>query len=614
MIDRIEDLTSQDDTRSVGFAALKELLQNAPTLANYNFAHRLLTAHTPEHVKSMKIALMGSYTVDFVVPLLRAELFLSDLDAKIYQPHFNQFRQELLSPDSGLYAFEPEVVIAGFALEDVYPELTARLPTLSLGERQAFRDEVLALVASLRQAFWRHAPTGARLLLHNFLTPYGSYERPGQGLGSLGDFVQELNAKVAAGGDIVDYAGIAAAAGLRDWTDPRIYFMARIPVAQQHWVHLARAYGRYIRAIANIDIKCIVLDLDNTLWGRVLGEDGFDGIQMGDGFPGLVFRALQQYLLGLYADGYVLAICSKNDSDDVIAVLRDHPDMVLRESHFAAIEANWNEKVDNIRRIAADIQLSTDHMLFVDDNPVEVAKVRAAFPGMRCVHLQSPPVDFLRQFATQRCFAKLVATEEDANRGRQYFEERQRRSAKLGTTSLEDFYRSLNQRMTLFVDNAAHVQRIAQLTQRTNQFNMTTLRLSEAEVAALIARTDYRLITANLADQFGDSGTVAYVQIMEGDAEWILDNWLMSCRILGRTVEQALLKQICAWAEAAGIHRIIGRYRRTKKNAPFGGFYIECGFARMAPRTDGEYEEFVLRPSEWTPPKTYVQLTASDRI
>ncbi len=607
MRDVIEAQLAESATRADGYRQLKELLIAEPTLRNYQFANRLLETFPLPDARTTRVAVLTSWTADFLVPLLKAELLLSDVDAAVYKPHFNQFRQEILNPSSGLYQFRPDVTIVAFNIEDVFPEAVGRFATLDAAGREALRGEVLALYRTLREAFRQHAAPGGRLLIQNLVPPFDAYDPLVRGDSAIQTFVDGINAELRADASTLDYARLVRESGGRAWTDPRTYYTARIPVAQGHWLDLARWHATYVRAALNLEVKCIVLDLDHTLWGGVLGEDGFEGIRIGDTYPGNVFKRFQEYLLALHANGYILAISSKNDPDDVREVLERHPGMVLRSQHFAAVEAHWNSKADGIREISRQIQISYDHMLFVDDNPVEIAKVRAAIPGISCLHLQSPPLNFPAQFEAQRKLGKLLVTEEDRHRGQQYFEDRQRREYKQSAASLDEFYRTLAQRLTVFTSHAPHVPRMAQLTQRTNQFNMTTIRLTEAEVAAMVDRPDYVLVTADLRDQFGDSGTIAYVQIKKEPRTWTIENWLMSCRVLGRTVEERLLDEICRWAKDAGVDTIVAAYVPTRKNAPFAAFYATNGFA-AAGADEGGRRTFRLDLAGWQPRKAFVEI------
>jgi FkbH-like protein len=572
------------------------------TVRDYHVAYQELQQRPFTH--RVKVAMLTSYTSDFVLPLLEVDLMSSGIRSDIYKPHFNQFRQEILDPASNLYRTAPDITIVGLHLEDVFPVFDAN--------RTDVEGQLLDLCESIIRTYRQFAPAKSRLFIQNWIAPLHSYDPLVRTDLAVTSFVDNLNRKLSALAQqapnvhVIDYARLAQQCGLKQWTDPRMYYTARIPVAQHNWIALSQYYAAYLRAALGMDLKCIVLDLDNTLWGGVLGEDGLEGIRLGDSYPGLAFRRFQQYLLGLYDHGYILAISSKNNEEDVLQVLRNHPAMALREKHFAAIKANWRDKSTNILEISKEINISVDHMLFVDDNPVEIEKVRLALPGITCVQIESPPLNFVRQFEELRSLGKLSITDEDRLRGQQYFDDRQRREFKQVTGSIDDFYRSLGQKMTIYWNYANHISRIAQLTQRTNQFNMTTIRLTEADVARMMAHPEYLLLTADLSDRFGDSGTIAVVQIRRGDGIWKIENFLMSCRVLGRTVEETLLNHIFERAAAEDVLTIEARYIETKKNATFSQFYLSNGFVKVS---DGEYTK---RVAEHDPARSFIEISAQE--
>ncbi len=547
---------------------------NLKTIRHYHAAYSQLDQKLFD--RKIKLAVLTSYTSDFILPLLEVDLMQSEIRAELYKPHFNQFRQEMLNDGSGLYAAQPDITIVGFNIEDVFPIFES--------DPSDIAQEVLGLCESMIRSYRQFAAAKSQLFIQNWIAPIHCYDPLVRTEFSIARLIERLNRELSAlagktpGVHVLDYARVAQQCGLERWTDPRTYYTARIPVAQEHWIALSQFYAAYIRAALGMDLKCIVLDLDNTLWGGVLGEDGIEGIRLGESYPGLPFRRFQQYLLGLYEHGYILAICSKNNEEDVFQVLRTHPSMALREKHFAAVKANWREKAQNIQEISGEINISIDHMLFVDDNPVEIEKVKLALPGITCLQIESPPLNFVRQFQELRCFGKLHLTSEDRSRGRQYFDDRQRREFKQTAGSVEDFYQSLRQRMVVYPNYQEHVSRIAQLSQRTNQFNMTTIRLTESDVVSMMGDPAYLLLTADLSDRFGDSGTIAFIQIRRSKEVWNIENFLMSCRVLGRTVEETLINYIFNRAAADGVFSVEAAYLPTKKNAPFARFYLSNGF------------------------------------
>src|SRR5438067_1396728 len=289
------------------------------TIRDYHAAYKELAQRS--FAQTVKLAMLTSYTNDFILPLLEVDLAVRGIRAELYKPHFNQFRQDILDPNSGLYQAAPDVTIVAFNLEDVFPVFE--------GNRADLESQILDLCESIIRNYRQFAPAKSRLFIQNWIPPLQSYDPLVRTDLALAAFIDNLNHKLATltpqapNVYVIDYARLAQQYGLKNWTDPRTYYTARIPVAQQNWIPLSQCYASYVRAALGMDLKCIVLDLDNTLWSGVLGEDGPEGIRLGESYPGIAFRRFQQYLLGLYDHGYILAISSKNNEEDVLQVLRN---------------------------------------------------------------------------------------------------------------------------------------------------------------------------------------------------------------------------------------------------------------------------------------------------
>jgi FkbH-like protein len=580
----------------VTFQQLRERLRHNRTLPEFHFANRLVAGLAPEPRgallgRSLRLALLTSWTSDFLDPLLNVDFALDEIHAELYRPHFNQFRQELLDPQSGVYRFGAEITFVAFRLEDVFPARVAA-GVISAGEGEACVDEVTTLAEGLVGAWKRHA-SGGTLFVTDILSPWTAWTPlEGGGTGWPG-VVARINtrlreiASATSGVHVFGLTDLVTRRGRDTWVDPRLLYTARLPVAPQHWLALSDAIVRHTKAALGLGAKCLVLDLDGTLWGGVLGEDGPTGIRLGETYPGSVYRDVQRHILELHEAGTVLAIVSKNDVGEVLSVLREHPAMLLRERHFAAIRVNWNDKATNINEIAHEIGLPIEQLLFVDDNPVEIAAVRNTFPNLGCLQMESPPFRFAEQLRDLRLFDRLALTAEDRARGVFYAQERERRALRVVAPTLDEFYRSLAQRLTLYENHAAHLSRISQLSLRTNQFNMTTVRLSDDDATRLLADPACLLVTAELTDSLGESGLIAYAQVHRGPRRWHVENLAVSCRVLGRGVEEALVDYLGARALEGGASELTAEYARTKKNSPFADFYNRVGFEVIEETDDG---------------------------
>lgn len=326
--------------------------------------------------------------------------------------------------------------------------------------------------------------------------------------------------------------------------------------------------------------KCLVLDLDNTLWGGVVGEDGKDGIALSLQAPGNSFIAFQQAILDYYDRGVILAINSRNNPEDAWEVIRSHPNMILKEQHFAAYRINWQDKAENLRELAQELNIGLDAMVFLDDDPTNRALVRAVLPEVAVPELPSDPKEYTRFLHALDYFDAAVITDEDKMRGNLYVTERLRREEEKRHETKEEFLHSLGLALHIFVDDDSCVPRLSQLTEKTNQFNTVKHPTSEEELSAYITNPEYRVYYGRLEDQFGDYGVIAYALVRTGERVWHMESLLMSCRVFGRGVEHAFVGTIAKHAQSVGVKLLTIDLEETSKNAPareFVGEYFVDG-------------------------------------
>ncbi|HEV3137186.1 MAG TPA: HAD-IIIC family phosphatase, partial [Pirellulales bacterium] len=396
---------------------------------------------------------------------------------------------------------------------------------------------------------------------------------------------------------VFDYAGTVAAAGAERWTDPKLWYMARSGSSPQNMALLARRLARSVRALVRPAAKCVVLDLDNTLWGGVLGDDGPQGIALGDDYPGNVFKDFQAALLGLRRRGFLLAIASKNDEQTVFDILDSHPDVLLKREHFACICANWNPKPENLRTIAQTLNIGLDSLVFIDDNPVERAIVRAELPTVHVVELPADPLGYLAALAAVPVLDRPRLLTEDRRRADMYEQENLRRRVQSQASSVEDFLRTLAMSAQVGRCDARTLERVHQLIQKTNQFNLTTRRHNIDDLRRLLDSPDAAVAWLRLSDRYGDLGLVCVGIINRLDAErCVVDTLLMSCRVMGRQVEDAFLAYLAELAGAAGAKRLRGIYRPTAKNGPVKNFYGERDFVDLGGDAEHVYEADLSSP------------------
>lgn len=314
--------------------------------------------------------------------------------------------------------------------------------------------------------------------------------------------------------------------------------------------------------------KCIVLDLDNTLWGGVVGEEGLDGIKLGLTPPGSDFLAFQQALLDLYNQGIILVINSRNNFNDAIAVLRTHPNMILKEHHFAAMRINWGDKAENLRELAKELNIGFDSMVFLDDDPVNRLLVRTVLPEVEVPDFPEESKRLVKFLQSLPYFKIGVITDEDKMRGSFYVTERLRKEHEKKFSSREEFLRSLDTEVHCFIDDSSSIARLSQMTGKTNQFNTSMHQMTEEEIKRFIADEGYRVFYASAHDRFGDHGIIAFALVRKGVPRWSIESLLLSCRVIGRGIEEAFLEAIRRHAAESGASRIGIEFKPTKKNQP----------------------------------------------
>jgi FkbH-like protein len=554
-------------------------------------------------------AILRSFTVEPVVPVLRAGAYAGGVALETHLGEFNAYAQEILDPGSALYRFQPDVAVLAVQTRDVAPALWR-------GESAA--DDVLSRFGGWIRSF--RANSKAALIVH-------SLEVPAVACAGILDAQREDNAaqaiqrinhglRVLAGEHrgvyILDYDALVARHGREHWGDARKWLTVRLPVASANLPHLAAEWLRFLHPLAGKVAKCVAVDLDNTLWGGVIGEDGIDGIRLGAEYPGAAFQEVQRVLLDLRRRGILLAVASKNNPADALEALSGHPGMVLRPSHFAAMRINWNEKARSLREIAEELNIGLDAIAFLDDNPVERQQIREQAPEAIVVHLPEDPMGYAQAVRDCPWFERLALSEEDRQRGDYYAAQRERGALQRSVTSKEDFYRGLEQVAEIAPVNAQTLARVAQLTQKTNQFNLTTRRYTEQQISEMSACPAWRVWSLRVKDRYADNGLVGVAIARVDGPVCEIDSFLMSCRVIGRTLETALLAHLAKDARARGANILQGWFLPTKKNAPASEFYPDHGF-EVAERTEeGVLWKLDLQKKEIRTPEWIKQIMAAD--
>jgi FkbH-like protein len=589
----LSEALEKRDSRSVQIL-LRRMFQSEPSLTN---AQSVLKHSTEANFsipkEPFKVAFLRAFTVEPLLPVMKAAALVGGINLQIEIGNFNTYNQEILDRESWLYKYQPKLIIFALQCRDVLPEIWQKASELSEADMRALvqsaLDDVRTKLSTIRTQL------NSAILLPTLDTPLYSAEGildsqmaycQQSAIEAFNQGLKEI-ARANASVYVIDVKELVSRFGKAKWYDERKWHLARLPFSAEAIPELAMEYMKFIHVLSGKLAKVIVVDLDNTLWGGVIGEDGMEGIKVGASSRGHAFQEFQRTLLDCYQRGILLAICSKNNLADAMEVLEKHPEMLLRPQHFAALRINWVDKAQNLKEIAEELSLGLDSIAFLDDNPVERQRVATEVPEIQVIEMPVDPAQYAS--AVRQClfFERLSLSSEDKERGRYYAEERQRRDVQSSATSIEDFYRSLAMEAEVAEADPQSLARIAQLTQKTNQFNLTTRRYSEQEIAELKRSPQCRVYFLKSRDRFGDNGIVGVaISKMKGDICEI-DTFLMSCRVIGRTLENAMLSQIAQDARGAGARQIEGWFVPTAKNAPAKDFYTSSGFSAVENGEDG---------------------------
>jgi FkbH-like protein len=557
----------------------------------------------------LRFAMLGGYSLYPLREFVELALWASGFDVRLFVGEYDNYVAEILEPESPLYRFEPQAV---FLLPSErrcrYSGALTDARTLQEAEVRAVAEQLLVLCRTV------HERSKAEVILANFMLPAGFDLGPIRAkiLGSDWAFRKAVNLAIGLDAPafvhICDLEFLAARHGGLVSRDARRWFESKQPSAPALLPDIAREVAHIASSLRKSPKKVLALDLDNTLWGGVIGDDGLDGIELGDtSSRGEAFKAFQAYVASLKDRGVLLAVCSKNDHERAAEAFQKHPEMVLRLSDFVSFKANWNPKSDNLRQMAVELELGLDSFVFVDDNPAEVEIVRQFAPEVTTILLGPDPADYRAKLEDCRLFEPRSITAEDAQRTAQYQRESERKVLLDSATDMDGYLRSLEMEGAIAPFQRADVPRIAQLINKSNQFNLTTRRRSEAEVAALVDEKGHDCFTIRLKDRFGDHGLIAVVICAARETTLEVDTWLMSCRVLKRQVEEETVNEIVRLALERGSARVRGVYLPTAKNDMVRDLYERMGFS-LAGERDGR-REFELDPRAYCSKETRIRVT-----
>jgi FkbH-like protein len=557
-----------------------------------------LTAHARAlgtDTDALRIGIIHTYTSDLLDPWLGMAGALHGLDVLAYHAPYGMALQEA-AEGSGLLAHQPDITLLMLRREDLHPGLARPVVDLDGAAQTRLRAEALAQLRTIIELF------RAQRVGHLVLTLLPTLSEPALGhydaqserpeaawwaafKSDVGRWMRESVASSL----FLDLDEVLLQVGRNAFFDRRYWYTAQFPFASQASRDIARRIVGIGVVLKTPRAKVLVLDADNTLWGGIVGEDGIDGIALGPDYPGVAYLEFQRRILDFQQRGLILALCSKNNPADVDQVLRDHPHQILRDSHFAARRVNWLPKAENLASLAKELNLGLDSFVFVDDSDHECAAIRHALPQVEVIQTPARPVDVPTCLDQVARLELLTLTSEDVAKTDLYAQERRRRelSENIGQAGgvVGDYLTRLGMKMRLHLNAESHLARLSQLTQKTNQFNLTTRRYDEQQMKAFIGADDWLVADFSLADTFGDSGVVGLALLrLCAPHRAELDTFLMSCRVIGREAEAAFLHALLRRLAAQGVVEVVADFVPTAKNAMAKSFLADQGFE---PGADG---------------------------
>jgi FkbH-like protein len=572
--------------RALASYALDENALNrlAKLIGQAREAGRSLAPLTP-----FRLGVLSNTTSHFLVPALVATAARHGIALECIEAEYDQVMQEALDPQSAINQGKFDAVLIaldhhGLPLVPVPGDAAAaeKVIAASLEKLNAVRDGI-------------HANSNALCIVQTIARPpetlFGSLDLglPGTLRNLIDRFNRAVADDVAAGKDVLfDVAQLAETVGLANWHDPTLWNLAKLPFASTYIPLYVDHVCRLVATLRGKSRRCLVLDLDNTLWGGVIGDDGLEGILIGQGdATGEAHLEVQRVALSLRERGIVLAVSSKNNDDVARKPFQQHPEMLLKEDHLAVFQANWSDKASNITAIAEQLALGLESFVFLDDNPAERSIVRQTLPQVAVPELPADPAYYARVLLASGYFEAVTLSDEDRKRAAMYQDNARRVALQKNVADIHSYLISLEMVMTVQPFDEVGRARIAQLISKSNQFNLTTRRYTEVEVAEAERDPDCLTMQIRLADTFGDNGMICVIICRRSGRDWHIDTWLMSCRVLGRRVEEATLQEILLQARQAGIDTLIGTYRPTERNSLVEKHYEKLGFTLLETKDDG---------------------------
>lgn len=535
----------------------------------------------------IKIAILSSYTHNGLKEIMDVKCVENNILATVYEGAYNQFSQEILDQKSNLYKFQPNILFLLLDSRHIFEDLYHFPDSKSISQKKSFVEERILEIKHLVDFFRKQS--NSMIVVSNLNIPsdssYGISEQKIKY--NLSEMIQEFNSELISSYKntdnvaILNFNSFISKFGENNVFDPRQYFFGNIQINLTYLPNFGNELMKFVISFLGLGKKCLILDLDNTLWGGIVGEDGYDGIKLGPEPPGNAFMEFQKTILSLHHRGIILAINSKNNFDDAMKVIKNHPYMILNEKYFSSIKINWNDKVSNINQIITELNIGLDSVVFLDDDQINQELVRTMLPEVLVPKLPKDPSMFSKFLQDIIQFSNLKITEEDKQRGKMYAQQKMRNELENTTTDLTTFLKKLELKISIKEIDSFSLPRVSQLILKTNQFNLTTKRYQESEIEKMIDDENYFVCYVNVKDKFGDNGiTGVFIIKKESKKIWNLDTFLLSCRIMGRDIEKAVFTYIVNKAKYHNIEQIKSKFIPTQKNKPIENFLPNCNFKK----------------------------------
>lgn len=564
--------------------------------------------------KEVKIAFLSNFTINGLAETMKVLCSEQGIYAEIYTSPYNQYTQEILNKSSELYNLKPDIIFILLDIEQFLGDFYYFPYRMDEKQKKSFikkkYEEIKELITVLKDSI------NAKVVLNNLSVPcYSSrgifenkqefgFKKAVQIFNDMLDSLALNNSQLF----IFDFNSFCSKIGYENLVDSKMYYLGDMKISPSALVKVGFEYMAYIFPLASMTKKCLVLDLDNTLWGGIIGEDGLENIKLGPEKEGRPFLDFQKRILELSERGVILAINSKNNYDDVMEVMKNHKYMILKEDNFACMKINWQDKATNMREIAKELNIGLDSLVFLDDDETNRAMIRELIPEVTVIDLPKDSSLYPKIIENLKVFNVFNITYDDLIRGKMYTDQKKRERLSSAVKDVESFIKQLKIRVAIMDADRFNIPRIAQLTQKTNQFNVTTKRYLEEDIKRFSKSKDYIIKCIQAEDKFGDYGTTGVVIVKRFDkkSSWEIDTFLLSCRILGKDIEFTLMQDIIDGAKRESIKEIHGKFIPTKKNKPAEKFFEDCGFRLN--KKNVEEKDYVLRVGKEKKRNNYIKV------